>query len=291
MKVPTIQLPHVPIKSFIFHIEHDPFTPWHHHPEFELVYIKRGKGRRLVGDHVARFEMNDLIFLGPYLPHQWNCDNYSTDRKEESINEAYVIQFEWDFIGKTFFEIPETTGLKKFLVNSSRGVEFSGETKEEVIKTMNDMFGMNDSGRFYALLDIFRIFEYTDEFSFMASVNSINDFSSKDNEPMQTALKYIHQNFQKRLQIEDLLEITHKSYSSFYCTFKKTFMMPFKEYVLNVRIGYACKLLDEGYLNIAEVAYDSGFENLSNFNRQFLKIKAITPRQYQRLHNDVVEKN
>lgn len=282
MKVSTLRLHKELYNSFIFHTEKDPFTLWHHHPEYEIVLITKGKGRRLMGDHVARFEQSDLILIGPYLPHQWICDIECNSLSEVSPNEALVIQFEDDFIGNKFFEIPETAGVRRLLNESTRGIEFTGDAKLKIASIMNNMAQMNDSKRFFSLLRIFEIFETVTEFKCLASPNAINSFSSKENVSMQLALQHIFQNFQKKIQIDDLLDLTNKSYASFYPAFKKTFMMPFKDYLLNVRIGYACKLLVDGTMAISEIAYDSGFENIANFNRQFRKIKKMTPTEFQK---------
>ena len=273
MKVETIRLHQEPYNSFIVLHEIDHATPWHHHPEFELVLIEKGKGRRLVGDHVAPFEKNDLIFLGTYLPHQWICEIKDVAPADATQNESFVIQFLDTFLKGALFEIPENAGLKEFLNKSTRGIEFYGETKTRIISILHSMHHMDDTKRFYALLSIFEILGSTDEFKLLTTPNSMNNFSSKGNEPMQKTLQYILQNFQKKIQIKDLLEISHKSYASLYAAFKKAFQMTFKDYLVNVRVGYACKRLTEGLINISEIAYDSGFENLSNFNRQFKKNK------------------
>jgi AraC-like DNA-binding protein len=107
---------------------------------------------------------------------------------------------------------------------------------------------------------------------------------------MQKALKYVLQNFQNPITVKDLLEITNMSNTSFYAAFKKTYRMPFKDYLLNIRVGYACKLLTDGSYTISGVAYKSGFENISNFNRQFKKIKGITPSGFQ-LNVNKIESN
>ena len=282
MKVPTIQLYQEPYKSFIVHHEKDPFTPWHHHPEYELVLIVNGKGRRIVGDNVSRFEENDLIFVGPHLPHQWICDAENSENPIGIQNEAFVIQFSNQFMDGTFFEAPENAGLKNFLNASGRGIEFFGTAKKHIILILYKMFEMNDTKRLYSLLQIFEVMSSAKEYKNLASPNTLNNFSSKSNEPMQKAMQYILQNFKKKIQMQDLLDITHKSYASFYSTFKKAFMMSFQDYLINVRIGYACQLLAEGSMTIIEIAYDSGFENISNFNRQFKKNKKTTPTQFQK---------
>jgi AraC-like DNA-binding protein len=282
MKIARIRLRQEPYKSFIVHNEKDPFTPWHHHPEYELVLIIKGKGKRLVGDHVARFEKDDLIFLGPYLPHQWVCQIDNINLSNGPEDEAFVIQFSYDFLGKRFFEIPENTSLKRFLIESTRGYEFYGNTKVQIISILHKMFNMNDIMRLYALLDIFEIFNSTSEVHFLASPNVMDSFSLEKNDPIMHAMQYILQNFQKKIHVQNLLSITNMSYGSFYPTFKKAYTMSFKDYLLKVRVGYACKLLTEGSMHVSEIAYDSGFENLSNFNRQFKKIKGVTPSEFQK---------
>jgi AraC-like DNA-binding protein len=282
MKVARIRLRQEPYKSFIVHHEKDPFTPWHHHPEYELVLILKGRGKRLVGDHVARFEKDDLIFLGPYLPHQWVCEINQKDMKGGPNDEAFVIQFGYDFLGKQFFEIPENASLKRFLIQSTRGYEFYGQTKNQIISILLKMFNTNDISRLYALLDLFEIFSFTTEYSFLASPNVTDTFLLDKNDPIKYAMQYILQNFQKKIQVQDLLNITNMSYGSFYPTFKRAYTMSYKDYLLKVRVGYACKLLAEQSMHISEIAYDSGFENLSNFNRQFKKIKGVTPSDFQK---------
>lgn len=282
MKIAKIRLLQESNKSFIVHNERSPFSPWHHHPEYELVLILKGKGKRMVGDHVDRFEENDLIFTGPFLPHQWICDNENSENNEGLRNEAFVIQFVHDFLGDKLFEAPENTSLKKFLLESSRGYEFYGNSKSKIISILKRMITMNDVERFYALFSIFELFQASSEYHYLSSPASVESLMLKGNEPMQKTLQYILQNFQKQIQINDLLEVTNMSYASFYSHFKETYILTFKDYLLNIRIGYACKLLIDESHNIAQIAEDCGFENLSNFNRQFKRLKNMTPSQFQK---------
>jgi AraC-like DNA-binding protein len=282
MKIAKLRLQQETDKSFIFHHEKHPFTPWHHHPEYELVFILKGKGKRMVGDNVDRFEEKDLIFAGPFLPHQWLCDENHSSNPPEYEEEAYVIQFLYDFLGEHFFNIPENASLKKFLVESVRGYEIYGKSREKISSILLKMVGMNDTERLYALFSIFEVFAETNEFRFLSSQASVESFLLKENEAMQKALQYIVQNFQNKIIVRDLLEITNMSYASFYSAFKTTYKMPFKDYLLDIRIDYACKLLTDKSRNISEIAYCCGFENLSNFNRQFKRIKNTTPTEFQK---------
>ncbi len=292
MKITEISLRKEPYKSFVVHVEHDPFAPLHHHPEYELVLINRGRGRRIIGDNIERFRNNDLIFVGPYLPHQWICETYGKKTSEEEPgNEAFVIQFNHDFLGDKFFDVPENLSLKKILKESVRGYKFYGRTKSRIISILHEMFSMDDIHQLYSLFRIFEIMDDMTEYNFLATPNFINkyymDENKKENRNLQKIMQYILQNFQHNIQIKDLLAISNMSYASFYLAFKRAYKVPFKDFLLNVRIGYACKLLIEGEMNISEIAYDSGFENLSNFNRQFKKIKGVTPSQYKKHYESV----
>jgi len=281
MNIAQLRLVKQPNSSFITHLETDPFTPWHHHPEYELVLVIRGKGKRMVGDHIDRFGKGDLVFLGPYLPHAWVIDVEEGKDVSELDDEAFVIQFSYDFLCDKFFEIPEFTYLKKFLLRSERGYVFYGDVKRRIISILRKMQNMDDTDKLYALFGIFQLFGKTDQYEVLASPAYMQSLTVKGSESMRSALQYIMEHFQERIQIEDVLEITHKSYAAFYKAFKKTYGMSFTDYLLKVRIGYACKLLTEDQSKISEIAYDAGFENLANFNRQFRKIKGITPTAFR----------
>lgn len=280
MKVANIRLLQEPDKSFIYN-ENCPFTPWHHHPEYELCLITKGRGKRMIGDNIDRFENNDLVFIGAYTPHEYLCDPKYYEYPDGFCGEGIVIQFVKDFLGEKFFELPENRSLNKFILESTRGYAFFGESKQKLMSIMFNMAGKGDIERFYDIFSIIKIFATTNEYNILSSPVFSEPFWIDEAGPMQMALKYILQNFQKNLVIKDLLELTNMSNTSFYASFKKTYRMPFKDYLLNIRVGYACKLLREERLNISGVAYSSGFENISNFNRQFKKIKGLTPSKYQ----------
>ena len=281
MKVHEIRLFKEPAKSFIFYHEERSFSPWHHHPEYELALIKKGKGKRMVGDHIDRFEENDLVFVGSDIPHEWLCDKEYYRDDDQFMGEGIVVQFSHDFLGDKFFDIPENKLLKKFLSNSSRGVEIYGKCKNKIISFMHSMLKMSDTEQLYTLFSIFELLSTSDELHPLASSAFLETFRPNNESSMQKTLQFILQNFQKQIQVNDLLRITNMSYTTFYNTFKYSYRMPFKSYLMNIRIGYACRLLIDATQGISEIAYESGFENLSNFNRQFKKIKGVTPSQFQ----------
>jgi len=285
MKIENIRLLKEPEKSFIVFKENKEFSPWHHHPEFELVYITKGQGKRMIGDHIARFDDGDLILLGTYLPHEWLCDKTFYSETEGFRGEGIVIQFLYDFLGKIFFEIPENSALNKLLQDASRGIKFSNNTKKLLIPLVKNIVELSNSERLYSLFSIFKILSESKDYTLLCSPGFMEPFHANENTPMQKAMQYILQNFQKNANIDGILSYTKMSNTAFCMAFKKNYRMTFKEYILKIRVGYACNLLIDNSLNISEVAYNSGFENISNFNRQFKKIKGITPSQFRDEYN------
>ncbi len=286
MKPENTKLLQDPDKSFIVHHEIKSFARWHHHPEYELVIILKGRGKRMIGDHIDRFEPNDLFLLGSYLPHEFLCDGEYHSQNEGFQGEAIVYQFLDDFIGTRFFELPENKNLKRILNESYRGLAFTGKTRDEIKMLMANSFELDGTERLHSLLAIFRILGQTTEYSSLSSPGFMKPFHNLGEEPIQKALEYIVQHFHEEVSMKEMLLITSMSNSAFCNSFKKICRMTFKEYLLNVRVGYACKLLTEDALNISQIAYNCGFENLSNFNRQFKKLKNITPSQFrQKAHS------
>lgn len=270
-----------PDRSFIIQKEELFFPEFHYHPEYELTYIIEGRGRRIVGDHVDNFQETDLVFLGSYLPHEYSCESHYLTENGEFLGKAIVIQFHHDFLGENFFGLPENFKFSKFLALASQGIHLYGKTKRVIVDSMFDMLSTGNSGRLYILFRIFEALTLTEEYNLLSSPGFIDPYLKTGVSPINKAREYILQNFQTEIRVNDLLEITNMSNTTFCSEFKRYNNMNFKKYLNNVRVGYACRLLIAGELTIAEVAYQSGFENLSNFNRQFKNMKEITPHQYR----------
>jgi len=281
MKLIEIRLIQEPDKSFIVYHEKMPFSPWHFHPEYELVYIIKGQGKRMVGDHIDRFKENDLVLLGTYLPHEWLCDSNFYHENGEFKGEAIVVQFLHDFMGDRFIEAPENTELIKVLMHSSQGCKITGQTKRIVISYLDEILEADNSEKLYILFNIFNNLSKSKEYKLLSSPGFTETFKRNESAPLAKAWQYILENFQGDIKVNHLLDITCMSNTTFCLAFKKAYRMTFKEYLTNVRVGYACRLITENSSSIAEIAYESGFENISNFNRQFKKIKGFTPKEFR----------
>lgn len=280
MKIVEIRLAQEPDKSFIFYSENAPFAKWHHHPEYELVLITKGWGRRSIGDHIDSFEPGNIALIGPYIPHEYLCDSSCYVDHKNMQSECVVLQFDHSFLGEQFFKLPENNSLLKILADAKYGIKFKNKDEKKIADIMIKMITMNDMERLYALFKIFSHFTNKLELELLSSPQFVNIYLPDENTKMNKVVKYMLQNFQNKIKVTDLLNLANMSNSSFCNLFKATYRMTFKDYLLKIRIGYACRQLKEGSKSISEIAYNSGFENLSNFNRQFKKIKKTTPKEY-----------
>ncbi len=255
---------HLAVPSFEF--------KWHYHPEYELTLIKKGKGKRLVGDSNESFIDGDLVLLGPGLPHTWSSDSV----KEKNVS-AVVIQFPEEFI-QTFLRLKGFEKIAKLLASSARGLFFP--EAEELAHEMQLLPEATDVGKVTALLTILQ--KLTLQKSVKLSSEYFSPVKSEETESrVNKVCQYIQKNSTKKIDLDHAANLVHLSPSAFCKFFKRATGKTFSDYVNDIRIGNACHLLTETDKSISTVAYDTGFESLTYFNRIFLKKKNVTPRQFR----------
>lgn len=283
MDAVEFNLPQDFTKSFIVFREKGAFfpAPWHYHEHYELVLVKKSTGRRMVGDHIGYFDEGDLVFMGSMLPHIWVNDPEYFDGSAEAEADALVIHFTKDFMGERALKIPEMEPFSKLLKLSHRGIAIKGEARRNIDRLMTEMPDMPGLMRLSNLFAIFQELINAVDVEVLASPAFLQNNDLITSERFKDIMEYIMQNFDQKITLEQISEVANMSVTSFSNYFKKQFRMTFIEYVNSVRIGQVCVLMSESEKNISGIAYNCGFNNLANFNRQFKKHKGMTPRQYR----------
>ena len=289
MKAVEFHLPQDVDKSFIVFREKGDFfpAPWHYHTHYEFVLVTKSTGRRMVGDHIGYFGEEDLVFMGSLLPHVWVNDPIYLERRADHQADALVLHFTDDFLGEDFMNIPEMDKFKKVLKLAERGMNLQGETRSKINSLIKKMPEMSALERLSSLMLIFDIMSNTQEYELLASPKFIQNFHYDSSDRFKKITGYILQNFDKDISLSEIASVGNMGVTSFCNFFKEQFRVTFVEYLTAVRIGHACKLLSENDRNVVEVAYECGFNNLANFNRQFKKIKSMTPTSYRKTLNIV----
>lgn len=274
-------------KSFIVFREQGKLfpCPWHYHPEFELVLVIKSTGRRMVGDHIGYFKEGDLVVMGPMLPHVWVNDPEYLEEGSTLEADAIVIHFVADFLGEKFLQIPEMEKLNNVLELSKRGLHIKGHASEKICNLMKQLLNMNGMQRLVTLFTIFEILSGTSEYEVLASPGYVQNTHQKSSDRFSKVTEYIMRNFDREITLPEAASAANMAVTTFCNFFKTHYRMTFVEYLNVVRVGHACKLLGDKSKTIVGVAYECGFNNLANFNRQFKKLKKMPPSEYRKTIN------
>lgn len=255
---------------------------WHFHPELEMVYIKEGSGKRHIGNHISYYNGGDLIFLGPNLPHYGFTDRLSSHTQE------IVIQMKYDFLGKDFFNIPEMKTIKNLFDKSIGGLSFYGNTKIEVGTRLESLFYMTEFEKLLSFLQILHILAESKEYTILNANGVSLVINNQENMRIDTVYKYVRQHFSENITLDDIAKEINMTVPSFCRYFKKVTSKTFTEFVNEYRLVHACKLLHEEQLSIADVCYESGFNNFSHFNKLFKNKTGKSPAAYRKQAEKVV---
>lgn len=255
-------------------------TPWHYHQAIEIVLCDGGFGKKFIGKHVCDYTEGDLAILGSNLPHWYRADDSFYHQNQTIKPASIVIHFLDDCFGKDFFDIEEMTEIKRFLEIAKLGIEFYGDTKNIIREKILGLLEADKIHRFLGLIEILHLMAHSKEYKLL-SENGMVGVSTKDSQRMNAVFDYVLKNFKNDIDLSEIADKTNFSEAAFCRYFKLRTQKTFVAFVNEIRIGYACKLLIESELNILEICYESGFKNLSNFNRQFRKMMNTNPKNYR----------
>jgi len=254
---------------------------WHYHPEFELIHVVKGAGTLFAGDGVHYFKPGDLVFIGSYLPHYWKFDSkYTTVPPEKSYIE--LTQFREDFWGKSFLEIPENKHIAALLEKSKKGLVFRGKKTVEAKNILTTLTTATDTRRIVLLLELLMSIASLKKSLHISSAYH-NDNIFTQSERINKVYNYTLQHFRSNIYIKDVAAIANLTTNSFCRYFKSCTRKSYTQFIAELRIGHACKLLSEGEKSIKQICYESGFNNITHFNRLFKKLKDVQPHEYRKL--------
>ncbi len=252
---------------------------WHYHPELELVIILESTGTRFVGDNIDKFEVGEIILIGKNLPHLWLNDKLYFEGNPDLMAKAHVIHFHENFAGD-LFKIPEMSSINKLLERAQRGIKFNKDSSDAIIEKVNKMFEARGYERLMIFISVLRELSKSKDYQLLSSSSYVDSFQEIHNSKMARIHGYIMNNFKEDISLEKVANFANMNPSSFSRYFKHYQKKTFIQYLNEVRIGYACKLLIENNYTVAGVCFEAGFNNVSNFNRQFKLLKNISPTEY-----------
>ena len=276
-----------PDESFFIGIfqDHIDKSHWHYHQEFELSFITEGSGKRIVGDSTEEFNPGDLIFIGPRIPHVWFPENRHMRQHSGRTLESVYLLFNHDILPANLTSLPEFSNIRKAIQLSERGVRITGDTLNEVSRIMLQLPYMSNIKRLMLFYEIMDIIGRGDSFSFLASENYVKSKFETTNNRVNRIHEFLMKNYQNDIDLREVAEVAHMAPASVCRFFKISTGLTIFEYLNKIKIEYSCQLLLNTDMNILDISYDCGFNNLSHFNKQFKKFIGITPTKFRKLRS------
>ncbi|MEE4284717.1 MAG: AraC family transcriptional regulator [Mariniphaga sp.] len=258
--------------------------PYHMHPNYQLNFVISGKGKRVVGDHSENYQSGDLVLIGPNLPHYWTYDKHF--KAKHGTGEAVIIHFDKDFAGSEFISKPEIKPIKNMLEMSHRGIFFKSFYLKETVTKIVQLPQLDPSSRLIFLINIlFELSKTSYRFLLAGEAyekNEISDVVLKINRIINFIKKHFNE---ENLNQSKLAEMAGLSNSSFSRYFRRQTGKNYIDYLKDIRLSHAYKLLNESDLSVSQIAAECGYLNLSNFNKQFKLKYNCTPKTF--LHNRI----
>lgn len=258
-------------------------APWHYHPEYELTYIVKSHGRRFVGDHVEPFQAGDLVLVGPDLPHFWRNDDEFYQPDSPYPAESIVVQFPASFTERGLASIPEAAMVRELLERARYGLRFSLEMSQTVADRMEQLPQQTGLTQLLSLLAILNELATDQNAQLLASDGYQLAPGAAETERMKRVLEFVLRHFREEVRVEQIASIAGMAPAAFCRYFKNRTRKTFIEYLNELRIGHARKLLTNVDMSIGQVGLECGYNNNSHFHRQFKLSTGMTPFQYQAL--------
>ena len=256
-------------------------STWHYHNNFEISFITEGSGKRIVADSIEEFQPGDLVFIGKNLPHVWIPDKVQGVFSNRTL-EMVFLQFSASVLSPAVLRLPEFKNIHQAMRLSERGIHIVGQTLNDASALMLQMpylKGFDRMLHFYRIMDMIG---RSDSLIPLASEEYLKARFSSGNKRLATIHDYLMNHYREEINLERLAEITNLAEGSLCRFFKQKMGITIFEYLNKVKVEFACNLLMNEDLSIMDVCLDSGFNNLSHFNKQFKKIVGITPSEYRR---------
>ncbi|WP_262732377.1 MULTISPECIES: AraC family transcriptional regulator [Gaetbulibacter] len=260
-------------ENYTFQEEVKPF--WHFHPEIELIYVNKGKGKRHIGNHLSYFNNSQLLLIGPNLPH-----NGFTDRLTINGSQT-LIQFKPDFLGTHFFNIPEMERINNLFERSKKGILFGVKTKKKLGDKIERFAKKEGFKKILVLLEILHTLAKAEDYTLLNADGFAFETEAQDSAKIDIIFKHVNQNFTEHISLDEIADKVSMTVPAFCRYFKKVTGKTFTKFVNEYRVVHATKLLSESQISITDVCYECGFNNFSHFNKVFKEVTGKSASKYR----------
>jgi AraC-like DNA-binding protein len=286
MKILPFKIPKTSNQSFWFETDYNKhfYEFLHQHPEVQVTLIMEGEGKLIIGDYVSDFKPDEIYVIGSNQPHVFMCDPKYFKVNSQLMAHSISVFFEWKIFGNTFMQLPEMKHISDFAQLSERGLRFDKNENMEVERLLKKIFKAPQCAKFFILLSLLNEMASSQEYSLLANAGTAIPFSEAEGKRLDAIYRFTMNEFQRKITLEEVAGVANLTVNSFCRYFKKRTRKSYIDFLTDVRIGQAAKLLQLSDLSISDVCDKVGFTNLSNFNRKFKEKNGAPPSQYRKNH-------
>jgi AraC-like DNA-binding protein len=255
---------------------------WHYHSEVELIHFKKGEGTQFIGDSMKRFKAGDVVMVGSNLPHYWRFDDVFFDEHHPAAADIRVSHFNEDFWGDDFLLLPENNAIKSVLDRAKRGIQITGKTKQRVAEILEQLLVAEGTQRIILLIEALSAIGNCKQLVTLSSIGFKPDLVDVESDRINAIYEYSIKNFKRKIQLEEIAVVANISPNSFCRYFKSRTRKTYSQFLIELRVGHACRLLIENNQCIKRLCYESGFNNFTSFHKYFKLITGKSPLAYQK---------
>ena len=252
---------------------------WHYHEEYELIYILKGTGVRIVGDNLSYFKEQELVLVGKKLPHLWKND---INEANELDADVIIVKFDDKFNGYNLFYFPEFKEIKRLLSLSKKGVVFKSDTIKSVHKSLIELPDLEGADKVIRLLHILNLLSKKVGYTTIIDTEFTPPATENEENRLSKIINYMSNNFTKPISLDEIADEAAMTTNSLCRFFKNKTNKTVLQFVNEFRVGKASQMLINGNHTISQICYDSGFNSLTSFNRVFKSYKKTTPREFKK---------
>jgi AraC-like DNA-binding protein len=256
---------------------------WHFHPEIELVYVIKGKGKRHIGNHLSYFNNSQLLLLGSNLPHTGFTDRLTTNGSET------LIQFKPQFLGANFFDAPEMLPIKDLFEKAKKGILFGIQTKQKLGPKIEKLAEKKGFKQVLILLEILHTLSKSEDYTILNADGFAFETQPQDSAKIDIVFKYINENFNQHISLKEIADLVSMTVPAFCRFFKKTTSKTFTKLLNEYRVVHATKLLSESQSSITDISFECGFNNFSHFNKLFKEFTGKSASKYRGEMSNLVQ--
>ena len=286
MKILPFKIPKSSEETFMVQVDKQEhlYDMLHKHPEVQMTLVVEGTGSVFLGDYVGDFKPGDIFIVGSNVPHVFKNDKEFYQQLGLTAHNICVFFDEKVFLGQPM-KFPEAKAINELIKKSKKGIKIIGDASEKIADIILNLQFANGIDRIIEVLQLFNLLIKTDSYDLLSLEMVNNNVNENDGKRLNEVLHFTLEEYNRHITIEEVAKIAHLTPSAFCRFFKQRTRKTYINFLMELRISQACKLLLNKNYTITQICFMTGFNNISNFNRKFKKLKGYSPSNYIKIHS------